>query len=159
MCSSDLGGVVPELASRDHIRRTVPLLRQVLRESELAAGMLLAVILVSLLVFRVGAGVGQDLRNRLFTNVMGFSNGEMDKFSTASLITRSTNDVQQIQMVSTLLLRMLLYAPVMGVWGIIKVIGTGAHMGWVILLGVLNEEEVLEALINNDVDEIGRAHV
>ncbi len=103
----------------------------------MAAGMLLAAILVSLLASRVGAGVGQDLRNRLFTNVMGFSNGEMDKFSTASLITRSTNDVQQIQMVSTLLLRMLLYAPVMGVWGIIKVIGTGAHMGWVILLGVL----------------------
>ena len=67
---------------------------------------------------------------------MGFSSAEMDRFSTASLITRTTNDVQQIQMVIVLLLRMVLYAPVLGIGGVIKVWQTGAGMGWVIGLAV-----------------------
>ncbi len=68
---------------------------------------------------------------------MSFSNAELDKFSTASLITRTTNDVQQIQMVCVLVLRMVLYAPIIGIGGIIKVMSTGAGMEWVIALAVL----------------------
>ena len=98
--------------------------------------MLLAAGCVSFFASRVGANVGRDLRSRLFRRVMRFSNAEMDQFSTSSLITRATNDIQQVQLVSTMLLRMMLYAPVMGVWGIIKVAQTGAHMSWVIVLGV-----------------------
>lgn len=94
-------------------------------------------ILESLLASRVGAGVGRDLREKVFHKVVGFTNAEMDHFSTASLITRSTNDVQQIQMVSILLLRMVLYAPIIGIGGVIKVIQTGAGMGWIIGLAVL----------------------
>ena len=99
--------------------------------------MLVAASIVSYFASRVGASIGRDLRGNLFKNVMSFSNAEMDKFSTASLITRSTNDVQQIQMVTTMMLRMVLYAPVLGAWGVVKVIQTGANMGWVIILGVL----------------------
>lgn len=94
-------------------------------------------VLVGLLASRVGAGIGRDLREKVFGKVIRFSNAEIDKFSTASLITRSTNDIQQVQMVSTMLLRMVLFAPIMGVGGIIKVIGTGAGMGWVIALAVI----------------------
>jgi ATP-binding cassette subfamily B protein len=94
-------------------------------------------VIISLLASRVGAGVGRDLREKVFHKVVGFSNAEMDQFSTASLITRSTNDVQQIQMVSTMMLRMILYAPILGVGGVIKVIQTGAGMGWIIALAVL----------------------
>lgn len=99
--------------------------------------MLLAAAVVAYFASKVGASIGRDLRGNVFKNVMGFSNAEMDKFSTASLITRSTNDVQQIQMVTTMMLRMVLYAPVLGAWGVIKVLQTGANMGWVIVLGVL----------------------
>ena len=94
-------------------------------------------VLVGLLASRVGAGVGRDLREKVFGKVIRFSNAEIDKFSTASLITRSTNDIQQVQMVSTMLLRMVLFAPIMGVGGILKVIGTGAGMGWIIALAVM----------------------
>ena len=68
---------------------------------------------------------------------MSFSNAELDKFSTASLITRTTNDVQQIQLVCVLILRMVLYAPIIGIGGVIKVMSTGAGMEWVIALAVL----------------------
>ncbi|MCM1179907.1 MAG: ABC transporter ATP-binding protein/permease [Clostridium sp.] len=94
-------------------------------------------ILESLLAARVGAGVGRDLREKVFHKVIGFTNAEMDHFSTASLITRSTNDVQQIQMVTVMLLRIVLYAPIIGIGGVIKVIQTGAGMGWIIGLAVL----------------------
>ena len=86
---------------------------------------------------RVGAGVGRDLRGKVYKNVMSFSNAELDKFSTASLITRTTNDVQQIQLVCVLILRMVLYAPIIGIGGVIKVMSTGAGMEWVIALAVL----------------------
>ena len=77
------------------------------------------------------------LRGNLFKKVVGFSNTEMDKFSTASLITRCTNDVQQIQMVTVIMLRIVAYAPIIGIGGIIKVLNTGSHMEWVIGLAVL----------------------
>ncbi|MGN0659102.1 MAG: ABC transporter ATP-binding protein [Emergencia sp.] len=99
--------------------------------------MLASMAVLSLLAARVGAGVGRDLRSRVFRHVVGFSNSEIDQFSTASLITRTTNDIQQIQMVSTMLLRMVLYAPVIGIGGIYKVWHTGASMGWVIALAVI----------------------
>ena len=86
---------------------------------------------------RVGAGIGRTLREKVFKQVVGFSNAEMDKFSTASLITRSTNDIQQIQMVSVMLLRMVAYAPILGVGGVLKVMQTGAGMGWIIVLAIL----------------------
>ena len=94
-------------------------------------------VLVAFFASRVGAGVGRDLRGQVYKNVMGFSNAELDKFSTASLITRTTNDVQQIQMVCVLTLRMVLYAPILGVGGVLKVMSTGAGMEWVIALAVL----------------------
>ncbi len=99
--------------------------------------MALTAILIGFFSAKVGAGIGRDLRGRLFTKVVSFSNEEMDKFSTASLITRSTNDVQQIQMVSIMLLRMMIYAPIIGIGGVVKVINTGAGMGWIIALAVL----------------------
>lgn len=103
-----------------------------------AMALLMAVtsVCVGFLASRVGAGVARDMRGKLYSNVMGFSNAEMDKFSTASLITRTTNDVQQVQMVTVIMLRMILYAPILGVGGIIKVVGTGAGMGWVIVIAV-----------------------
>lgn len=96
-----------------------------------------ATVLVGFFGSRVGAGIGRDLRGKVFTKVIGFSNAEIDRFSTASLITRSTNDIQQIQMVSAMLIRMAAYAPILGIGGIIKVIETGAGMGWIIILAVL----------------------
>lgn len=97
----------------------------------------IATILVGFFASRVAAGIGRDLRGQLYTTVMGFSNAEMDKFSTASLITRTTNDVQQIQFVAVLMLRMILYAPILGIGGIIRVVNTKAGMGWVIALAVI----------------------
>lgn len=99
--------------------------------------MLAAAIFVSFLAARVGAGVGRDVRGKVFHNVVGFSNAEMDQFSTASLITRSTNDVQQIQMVTAMMLRIVLYAPIIGLGGVYKVAQTGANMEWIIALAVL----------------------
>ena len=99
--------------------------------------MLAAAVMVSFLAARVGAGVGRDVRGKVFRNVVGFSNAEMDKFSTASLITRSTNDVQQIQMVTAMMLRIVLYAPIIGLGGVYKVAKTGANMEWIIALAVL----------------------
>lgn len=96
----------------------------------------IATVVVGFLASRVGAGIGRDLRGKIFKQVVGFSNTEMDKFSTASLITRSTNDVQQIQLVTTLLLRMVIYAPILGVGGVIKVVNTKSGMGWVIFVAV-----------------------
>lgn len=94
-------------------------------------------VLVGFFASRVGAGIGRTLREKVFKQVVGFSNAEMDKFSTASLITRSTNDIQQIQMVSVMLLRMVAYAPILGVGGVLKVMQTGAGMGWIIVLAIL----------------------
>ena len=103
----------------------------------MAFAMMDAAICVCYVASRVGAGVGRDLRGKVFSRVMQFSSAEMDQFSTASLITRSTNDIQQVQMVTAIFLRMLLYAPILGIGGVLKVVHTGAGMGWVIVLAVL----------------------
>lgn len=98
--------------------------------------MVAAAILVGLLASRAAARIGRNLRKRVFERVVSFGNAEMDQFSTASLITRSTNDIQQIQMVSVMLLRMVLYAPIVGIGGIIKVSNTQTGMGWIIGVAV-----------------------
>lgn len=108
-----------------------------LQMAGLAAIMMACAIFVSYLASKVGAGVGRSLRGRLYEKVMHFSNAEMEHFSTASLITRSTNDVQQIQMVTAIFLRMLAYAPILGIGGIIKVIQTRSGMGWLIVAAVI----------------------
>lgn len=99
--------------------------------------MLAASVGIGYLASKVGAGIGRSLRQSVFQKVVSFSNSEMDQFSTASLITRSTNDIQQIQMVSAIMLRMILYAPIIGIGGIYKVAQTKANMGWIIALAVL----------------------
>ncbi len=102
----------------------------------LAALGMLASILVGLLASRVGARIGQTLRKDVLRKVVGFSNGEFDKFSSASLITRSTNDIQQIQLLTVMILRMVMYAPIMAAGGIFKVFRTNVDMSWIIALAV-----------------------
>lgn len=109
--------------------------------------MFIIAALVSLISSRVGASIGRDLRSRVFANVMSYSSSEMDKFQTSSLITRATNDIQQVQMASVMMLRMLLLAPVMAVWGIIKVYQTKAHMNFVIIASVLLMVAVISLLM------------
>ncbi len=96
-----------------------------------------ASILVGFLASRIGASAGRDLRSRVFHKVVGFSNNEFDHFSTASLITRSTNDIQQIQMLIVMLLRIVLYAPILAVGGIFQVFQTNVSMSWIIALAVV----------------------
>jgi len=91
---------------------------------------------VGFLGSRVSATLGRDLRSRVFSKVVSFSQKEMDSFSTASLITRSTNDIQQVQTVMVFLLRMVIFAPIMGVGGILQVLRTNASMTWIIALAV-----------------------
>ena len=98
--------------------------------------MLLSAVLVGLLSSRAGALIGKTLREKVFKKVISFSHAEIDQFSTASLITRSTNDIQQIQMVSVMLLRMVAYAPIIGLGGIIKVANTRTGMDWIIVVAV-----------------------
>lgn len=95
-----------------------------------------ASVLVGFLASKVAASTGRDLRNKVFHKVVEFSNAEFDRFSTASLITRSTNDIQQIQMVTVMLLRMVLYAPIIGIGGVFKVFHTNVSMSWIIALAV-----------------------
>lgn len=92
---------------------------------------------VGFLAARVATGFSAHIRERLFTRVESFSLNEFNKFSTASLITRSTNDIQQIQMVITLVLRMILVAPIIGIWAIIKAYNTAPSMSWIIILAVV----------------------
>lgn len=108
------------------------------------AKMLLLAIIVMLFSIAVGffasrlaAFVAKELREKLFSKIMSFSNAEMNDFSTSSLITRCTNDVQQIQMTVTMLFRMVLYAPILGIGAIIKVMNTAPSMAWVIALAVV----------------------
>ena len=98
--------------------------------------MAVAAILVGLLASRTAAQLGMSLRGDVFKTVMSFSNTEIDKFSTASLITRSTNDIQQVQMVVVLMLRIVIYAPILGIGGIIKVATTHTGMEWIIAVAV-----------------------
>ena len=96
-----------------------------------------ASILVGFLASRVGAATGRDLRGKVFRKVVGFSNNEFDHFSTASLITRSTNDIQQIQLIIVMLLRIVLYAPILAIGGVIQVFQTNVSMSWIIGLAVV----------------------
>ena len=98
--------------------------------------MVAAAITAGMLASRVAASVGMELRGKVFRKVVSFGNAEIDKFSTASLITRSTNDIQQIQMVVVMLLRLVLYAPIIGIGGIVRVASTRTGMGWIIGVAV-----------------------
>ena len=98
--------------------------------------MVAAAVLVGLLASRVAAAIARDLRRGVFRRVVSFSAAETDKFSTASLITRTTNDVQQIQMTCVILLRMVAYAPILGIGGIIHVAQAGSSLTWIIVLAV-----------------------
>lgn len=99
--------------------------------------MMAAAIFAGMLASYASAGVGMRLRERVFKKVVSFSNNEIEQFSTASLITRSTNDIQQIQMVEVMLLRMVIYAPIIGIGGIIKVMRTRTGMSWIIAVAVV----------------------
>lgn len=103
----------------------------------LALIMMTVSIIVGFIASRVSAGLGVDLRGKLFKKVVSFSHAEMDKFSTSSLITRSTNDIQQVQMVVVMFLRMIAYAPIIAAGGIFKVLSTTVSMTWIIGIAVL----------------------
>ena len=94
-------------------------------------------VMVGLVASRTGAKIGRSLRSRLFRRVMSFSDAEIQRFSPASLITRGTNDIQQIQMMSIMMMRMVLYAPILGIGGIIMMAQTDLSMGWIIGMAVL----------------------
>lgn len=96
-----------------------------------------ATVTVGFIAAKIAAGMGRNLRGQVFEKVVSFSNTEFDKFSTASLITRSTNDIQQIQTVSVMLIRMVFYAPILALGGIIKVLSTDTSMGWIIGVAVM----------------------
>lgn len=116
---------------------TVYILKTGAKMLGLAALGMAASILACLMASRVGSKVGRGLRRDTFRKVIGFSNAEFDKFSTASLITRSTNDIQQIQLLTVMILRIVLYAPIMAIGGILKVSKTNVDMFWIIGLAVL----------------------
>ena len=103
----------------------------------LALASMTATILVGLLGARLAARLGRTLRKNVFTKVMDFSKTEMKEFSTASLITRTTNDVQQVQMVMVMLLRVCFYAPIIGIGGVIKSMNTNSSMAWIIAVAVM----------------------
>lgn len=102
----------------------------------LAFGSMIAAVSVTLIAARVAAGFGRNLRSKVFGKVVRFSNAEFDKFSTASLITRSTNDIQQIQTLMVLLLRIVFYAPILGLGGIFRVVKTDTGMSWIIAVAL-----------------------
>ncbi len=114
----------------------------------LAALSVLAAVIVGLIASRVGAGIGRNLREQVFGKVLYFSNAEMNQFSTASLITRCTNDIQQVQMVTVMLLRMVLYAPIVAIGGVIKVASTQTGMGWIIVVAVVVIVGVISVLVS-----------
>ncbi len=102
----------------------------------LALGSMVAAVSVTLIAARVAAGFGRNLRGMVFGKVVRFSNAEFDKFSTASLITRSTNDIQQIQTLMVMLLRIVVYAPILGIGGIFRVVHTDTGMSWIIAVAL-----------------------
>ncbi|MDF2539416.1 MAG: transporter, ATP-binding/permease protein [Herbinix sp.] len=95
-----------------------------------------ASVLVTLFAARIAAKMSRDLRNNVFQKVLSFSNAEMDQFSTASLITRSTNDIQQVQMLMVMMIRIVIYSPILAVGGILKVLNTNSSMTWTLGAGV-----------------------
>ena len=103
----------------------------------MALVIMLAAVSVTFLSARVAASLGHDLRDNVYRKVIHFSSNEYHKFSTASLITRSTNDVQQVQQVMTMMFRIVLYAPILGVGGVIKVLQTDSSMTWILAVAVV----------------------
>lgn len=103
----------------------------------ISLGGMMASISVGFLSARVSSGLGRNLRDKIFKKVTAFSNGEFNDFSTASLITRSTNDIQQIQMFTVMLLRMVFYAPILGAGGVIRALRTNTSMAWIVAVGVM----------------------
>ena len=97
---------------------------------------MLAAVCVVFLSARVAAALGHDLRDNIYRKVIHFSSNEYHRFSTASLITRSTNDVQQVQQVMTMMFRIVLYAPILGIGGVIKVLQTDSSMTWILAVAV-----------------------
>lgn len=102
-----------------------------------AAGMMITGIIVSYIASKTGAKIGRELRTRVYKRVISYSNAELNRFQTSSLITRATNDIQQVQMVSTIMMRMVFFAPIIGLWGVVKVYQTRANMEWVIVAGIM----------------------
>jgi ATP-binding cassette subfamily B protein len=96
----------------------------------------IATIFVSFFASKVSTGAARDIREKVFHKVSGFSLNEFDKFSTSSLITRTTNDIQQVQMVAFLILRMVVSAPIMGIWAVIKAYNKAPSMSWIIGLAI-----------------------
>ncbi|HIU43398.1 MAG TPA: ABC transporter ATP-binding protein [Candidatus Ventrousia excrementavium] len=103
---------------------------------------------VSFLASRIGARIGLTLRDKVFSKVVSFSSAEIDRFSTASLITRSTNDIQQVQTVIVMSLRIVLYAPILGIGGVFKVMETRTGMTWIIGVGVACVMALVAVLIS-----------
>ena len=98
--------------------------------------MVAVAVAVGFLASRVAAAIGRDLRRETFSSVIGFSNAEIENFSTASLITRTTNDIQQVQFVCVILLRMVAYAPILGIGGVLHVVGSSSGLSWIVVLDV-----------------------
>lgn len=98
--------------------------------------MVAVAVAVGFLASRVSAAIGRDLRRETFSSVIGFSNAEIENFSTASLITRTTNDIQQVQFVCVILLRMVAYAPILGIGGVLHVVGSSSGLSWIVVLDV-----------------------
>ena len=98
--------------------------------------MVAVAVAVGFLASRVSAAIGRDLRQETFSSVIGFSNAEIENFSTASLITRTTNDIQQVQFVCVILLRMVAYAPILGIGGVLHVVGSSSGLSWIVVLDV-----------------------
>ena len=98
--------------------------------------MVAVAVAVGFLASRVSAAIGRDLRRETFSAVIHFSNAEIENFSTASLITRTTNDIQQVQFVCVMLLRMVAYAPILGIGGVLHVVGSRSGLSWIVVLDV-----------------------
>ena len=105
-------------------------------------------IAVGFIASRVSAGIGRDLRRDVFRTVVSYSNAEIEKFSTASLITRTTNDIQQVQFVCVILLRMVAYAPILGIGGILHVAGGNTGLTWIIFVAVVALLLLIAVLMN-----------
>ena len=110
--------------------------------------MVAAAVAVGFIASRVSAAIGRDLRREVFSTVVGYSNAEIERFSTASLITRTTNDIQQVQFVCVILLRMVAYAPILGIGGILHVAAGNTGLEWIIFAAVAALLVLITLLMN-----------
>ena len=110
--------------------------------------MVAVAIAVGFIASRVSAVIGRDLRRDVFKTVVGYSNAEIEKFSTASLITRTTNDIQQVQFTCVILLRMVAYAPILGIGGILHVASGNTGLEWIIFVAVAALLVLITVLMN-----------